>query len=350
MSVLDLRDRLRPQLPRAQAATPVAPETARAAATPSPPETPAFVVEDPETGRTVLTMPAEVAAAPQAEDFLLRLSGRLVEAEKANDNGAFWAQDDLQFGLPSIAYGPLNWLHEERKVVGVLTQARLVEAANDEREAARSFSAEQRRKLASAGKAMPDGSFPIVTTEDLRNAIRLAHTPAQRRHVIRRARALGATNLIPDTWKREKAAADVGTHIEADAQMWRWLYPRESREVAAHAAQRQLWYSMECISQEVACVGEGGCGAQVPYLDALNRTEKACEHLRERSSLRRFVNPIFQGAAIIVPPTRPGWAKANLAVQRQAANFVTDHELALPDLSQTDAETMVAQVLQWSRG
>ncbi len=274
-SVLDLRDRLRPRLPQAKTRTSV-PGQAPAAATAL--TTPAFVVENKDTGKVVLTMPAEVAHVPTADDFLLRLSGRLVEAEKANGNGAFWSQDDLEFGLPSVAYGPLNWLHEERKIVGVLTDARL------------------------------------VTVEQ-------------------------AAQLSPG----------VGAHVVADATLWRWLYPREAREVAMYSEARSLWYSMECISQEIACVGANGCGTKVPYLDALNRTEKACEHLRERSSFRRFVNPIFQGAAIIVPPTKPGWANADLAVQRQAASYVEDHELVLPGLEQAQAESMVAQVLEWSR-
>lgn len=270
-SVFDIRDRLQPRLPRAQEDHAPAQEEARQTA-------PAFVVEDKETGKVVLNMPAEVAHKPTADDFLLRLRGRLVEAEKANANGAFWSQDDLEFGLPSVAFGPLNWLHQERTIVGVLTDAHLVKA-----------------EAAAA------------------------------------------------------AAAGLGTHVVADATMWRWLYPQQARAVAQYSDESSLWYSMECISQEVACVGENGCGTQVPYLDALNRTEKACEHLRERSSYRRFVNPIFQGAAIIVPPTKPGWASADLAVQRQAAAYVEDHELTLPGVDQTAAERMVAQIIEWSR-
>lgn len=66
------------------------------------------------------------------------------------------------------------------------------------------FSEEQRRKLAREGKAMSDGSFPIRNRSDLQNAIRLAGNagdPAKaRRFIIKRARALGLTQLIPDTW------------------------------------------------------------------------------------------------------------------------------------------------------
>jgi phage head maturation protease len=69
----------------------------------------------------------------------------------------------------------------------------------------RDFSAEERRRLADSGKAMPDGSFPIVNREDLTNAIRLAGKASNpgkaRAHIRRRARALGAESAIPDDWK-----------------------------------------------------------------------------------------------------------------------------------------------------
>lgn len=71
----------------------------------------------------------------------------------------------------------------------------------------RAFSAKERKKLAARGQAMPDGSYPIVSEQDLKNAIQaFGRAPqgkkaAVRRHILKRARALGATNLIPDGWK-----------------------------------------------------------------------------------------------------------------------------------------------------
>ena len=69
---------------------------------------------------------------------------------------------------------------------------------------ARQFSSEQRQKLAKSGKAMPDGSYPIVTIGDLRNAIsafgRAKNKAATKRHIIKRAKALGRTDLLPENW------------------------------------------------------------------------------------------------------------------------------------------------------
>lgn len=68
----------------------------------------------------------------------------------------------------------------------------------------RSFSAEQRDAMARKGHALPDGSFPIANASDLRNAIkaqgRAKNAAAAKRHIIKRAKALGATDLLPDGW------------------------------------------------------------------------------------------------------------------------------------------------------
>jgi len=71
--------------------------------------------------------------------------------------------------------------------------------------AKRKFSAEQRRRLADSGSAMPDGSYPISNRQDLENAIRSwgrgGSDPKVKSHIKSRARALGLENLIPDNWK-----------------------------------------------------------------------------------------------------------------------------------------------------
>lgn len=69
----------------------------------------------------------------------------------------------------------------------------------------REFSENRRKKLAKNGEAMKDGSFPIVNKEDLKNAIkahgRAKDPEAAKAHIKARARALKATNLLPDDWK-----------------------------------------------------------------------------------------------------------------------------------------------------
>jgi hypothetical protein len=77
----------------------------------------------------------------------------------------------------------------------------------------RAFSADERQKLAASGAAMSDGSFPIENEADLKNAIQAvgrASDPAKARaHIKSRARALGATSLIPDDWSGGKGGGTL---------------------------------------------------------------------------------------------------------------------------------------------
>lgn len=69
----------------------------------------------------------------------------------------------------------------------------------------RDFSSKQRQRMASEGTAMPDGSYPIANRTDLMNAIRSwgrgGSDPKVKEHIKRRARALGAADMIPENWK-----------------------------------------------------------------------------------------------------------------------------------------------------
>lgn len=81
----------------------------------------------------------------------------------------------------------------------------------------RDFSGKERESAADSGAALPDGSFPIKSTNDLKNAIkaygRAKDKEKAKAHIIRRAKALGATNLLPADWpgstKKEAKKMDL---------------------------------------------------------------------------------------------------------------------------------------------
>ena len=66
------------------------------------------------------------------------------------------------------------------------------------------WDAKHRKAAADKGVAMPDGSFPIRDRRDLEKAIKAlgrAKDPAKaRRHIRKRAKALGAESALPDSW------------------------------------------------------------------------------------------------------------------------------------------------------
>jgi hypothetical protein len=86
----------------------------------------------------------------------------------------------------------------ERRATDV-TYAEIVKAKYD---------TDDRKRMASSGQAMDDGSYPIADEEDLDNAIHAVGRgsgghDAIRRHIISRAKSLGASSKIPDNWNSD---------------------------------------------------------------------------------------------------------------------------------------------------
>jgi HK97 family phage prohead protease len=73
-----------------------------------------------------------------------------------------------------------------------------------EAETKRDYSTTTRDSYAGKGWALPDGSFPIRDKGDLDNAIkaygRAKDKPAAKAHIVKRARALKATAMLPEGW------------------------------------------------------------------------------------------------------------------------------------------------------
>jgi hypothetical protein len=71
----------------------------------------------------------------------------------------------------------------------------------------------KRQEMAKKGEALPDGSYPIATKGDVEKAIHAygrakpEHKAAVKKHIIKRAKSLGVSHLIPDSWKPVSAAA-----------------------------------------------------------------------------------------------------------------------------------------------
>lgn len=238
-TVIDIRNRLRAERERFMASANARPQQPQLPLGVDPQSgvvlpPPAFALEDQGTGRITVSTPLSETAGVDST-YIKMLKGRLVGADKPNRNGAFWTQGDLQFGLPTVANGPLNVGHKSNVVVGTLLSPKFVEAS------------------------------------------------------------------------------DVGPHIETSAMVWRWVRPDLSRAIEDFVEAGKAWLSMECVAQKVQCTGPNGCGMTMGYSDALHKTEKACEHVRERASYRRMVNPMFLGAAVILPPVEPAWADADLS-------------------------------------
>ncbi len=91
----------------------------------------------------------------------------------------------------------------------------------------RKFTAEQRKEMATNGLAMSDGAFPIANKGDLSNAIqafgRAKNKAGAARHIKARAKALNATDLLPDegllSVKKNEPADVAGTTVGEENPM-----------------------------------------------------------------------------------------------------------------------------------
>ena len=98
------------------------------------------------------------------------------------------------------------------------------ETAEIEAEAAeialkRAFPEDKRQEMAKEGTAMPDGSFPIASENDLRNAI-MAHgrakdSDAAKAHIKSRAAALGLEEMLPENWKTAEKSNPAEEFIQS---------------------------------------------------------------------------------------------------------------------------------------
>ena len=98
------------------------------------------------------------------------------------------------------------------------------ETAEIEAEAAeialkRAFSEDKRQEMAKEGTAMSDGSFPIASENDLRNAI-MAHGRAKdidaaKAHIKSRAAALGLEAMLPEDWKASEKSNPAEEFIQS---------------------------------------------------------------------------------------------------------------------------------------
>lgn len=86
-----------------------------------------------------------------------------------------------------------------------------------ELELKRLYSRERREEMAEEGLALPDGSFPIGDDADLKNAVtaygRASDQAKAKAHIIKRARDLGRTDLLPEAWgfteEEEKGSDEI---------------------------------------------------------------------------------------------------------------------------------------------
>jgi len=115
-----------------------------------------------------------------------------------------------------------------------------------------------RDRLAKEGKALPDGSYPIRNVEELKDAIQAygrskpSKRAAVRRHIMKRARGLKQSELIPEQWK---TASLIDEEVVDDIQARVASAKAAAESAAAEKASRDS--KIEELRARVASAKEG---------------------------------------------------------------------------------------------
>jgi uncharacterized membrane protein YkoI len=98
-------------------------------------------------------------------------------------------------------------------------EAESIEAEAAEIALKRAFTDDVRNQMAEEGTALPDGSFPIANSSDLKNAIsaygRASNKDVAKKHIMKRAKALGQEAMIPDNWVSGEKSAELPRDIKS---------------------------------------------------------------------------------------------------------------------------------------
>ena len=100
----------------------------------------------------------------------------------------------------------INDVSSVNRGAGVGVKVMLMKRDDSDEIDKREFSQGERDKAADSGAALPDGSFPIKNVSDLHNAIKAVGRAKDRgramAHIKSRAKALGASDALPDSWSK----------------------------------------------------------------------------------------------------------------------------------------------------
>lgn len=245
----------------------------------------------------------------RSNPYLKWIVGDFVEADNPNGNTQFWTKDDLALGEYSIKYSPLNMLHKQQTPIGFFASTRTID-----------LTGKDKANLDVALKHPKKGLHRFIHPRNIVHSTLLGYggslcvacgSPAGDADHDGDVDATG----VADTDAAAKKTATTGSaKIEALAGMWSHVFPFESAMVDQADEMGSLFYSMECRGTHLHCAGPNGCDQSFDYM----APETHCAHLQERTSIRHIVNPTFRGGALILPPTRPGWANANASVVQDA--------------------------------
>lgn len=114
------------------------------------------------------------------------------------------------------------------------------------------YSDDERKEMAAKGEAKKDGSYPIKTAKDVGNAVadwyRSKGSASDKRHIIKRAKSIGATDQLPADWpgstKKDDSKKVAGMEVVKAASLFsvsNLLLLLDSVQQAEDSAESDAW-------------------------------------------------------------------------------------------------------------
>lgn len=119
--------------------------------------------------------------------------------------------------------------------------------------------------------------------------------------------------------QKEEAAGQYPV-MEALAGFWRTQFPEEYELVKRAHSEGACFYSMEAVPESIGCTAEG-CGMVAKYVG--RQSDTYCDHMNEGRGQKRLFKPHFNAGALIVPPIKPGWKRADIS---QLSQLIEENE------------------------
>lgn len=141
-------------------------------------------------------------------------------------------------------------------------------------------------------------------------------------------------------------------YVEAVAGMWHNRFPEEYFNIQKAHKDGSLFFSMEAVPEEVSCPS---CGERAVFAGV--ESDTYCAHMQGPTGPKVLHGPVFAGGAIIIPPARPGWSRADvtdisamLAASTDEANQTFNNVVdTAPHLDTATAEQLMAQIMLLAR-
>jgi hypothetical protein len=154
--------------------------------------------EAADDGLSALLQRVEALEAPQRE--------ALNQAREAALSRIEPVRHERQERLAAAREAALSRFNRTRSPEATAARERMAALMTGDESLFRDYSGDKREEMEKKGQAMKGGRYPIANVADLKAAIHAygrgdpKDKPAIRRHIKKRARALGKTDLIPESW------------------------------------------------------------------------------------------------------------------------------------------------------